>query len=1772
MAEEQAGSLFHLAPQRRPGAAFVELDPRPGARNRWQPTRAGAVNTWQWGDEQFVYVNGLLAMIGRNGCGKSLTSGVLCPTFMDGNITAKALSASGSAAGSLLAIHTQGRTGPPRTGMWWQEYGRTTLGPDGCEQTEWLTVGLWLRSSGGSRPTLDLAWFLVGGRADADLVMQRDGVPITVEDLAGQLLVCQGQLFTDAKALQHGCQTAGLTADTQEGFVEAVRRAMYEPLDRPQVDALSAILRVLRSVQANDKLSPESMQDTLTKALPPLETAKVRRLAESLSTADRLHGQLARARTEARLLGEVRDAHRRYAAAAAARAAAGYLTTADARDGVVAGAAELQRRRDAARTAQSESEACVQESDRQHQLLGQTVESLERGVQGHPGAGLAEWARAAEEAEERARHALRQAQRHEGEQQEARGSEERAHERAVRCREVLAHESQRTVRVALDLNGGALVDPMRAAEQLLESADGRPDADFEAGVRSARDHGTAWVQGQQEQVNAVREARVALDARREAYAGVQERYDAAQQARVETEERAHALARVADEAEETAGAALSRYVSGLLRLRAPGTDLLRAVPLDPQAVRAFFEDEGKRVRGELDVRGKEVQAEAAAEAMRTAQNASVAARHRADQAVSNARDQQAAFTATVARLTDPPSSFAVLVEQAALVVQDAEVPELAVRAPLSDALPDGDPAFALEERAQEAEGAMADLVHALRDAEGQLKEADAALTRAQGADGDAQQAAGAATAARSHADDLTARAARAGSTWADQVHAWASGLDVLDSRQLRLPDRERPAPDSATRLRGDVDRCYMAVAGALAQEQAQLTQQHTGQQAAITDLDVQIDLARHTEQGPGQPEWRPSRADRPGAPLWKLVSFARALTEEERGQLEGALLAVGLLDAWMSPDGTVTAGDLCLVPGTRAAGTTLARFLVPDTDAPVAGDRIQALLDSVGVGDLAAAASPGGRVVRADGTVNIGPLKAAAPPGWQARYIGAAARERSQRQRLAELARLRERATADLALTTAALGTVKERRGRCEQERVMPDPDPWQQHLALVGGAVDRAQHREELAQQARHAADASHARADAARQAAIGACRAAHVAPDASAVHASQTVCGELKPHLTGVVRDARAARDEACAAGAARREADDRAEQSEQAHTAWEQAQNGAAEVEQDLAGVPGELDALSPARTAVETARAVSADKARAAAQVEDELSRLNVLLRQDTAALHSAAHAGAVPLATDLHELEQRQHRLGGLTDALRSWADQATTTGAALSLATSAAAAAAGASARADQARAGAQAEAATAEAARHRYAEERRQHDTTYQALVDELLQARQRQVTLRDALAQHQRAAADAQVTVAVLTDRFDSESAAIAQATQKHDACLRTLRDLFDHHIVEELAGDGRLVRPADEEEAAAVARLILEQRGQSPDMESARAHEQSSRATVDSCIRRLLPDLLRIGLHVSCEDLADSGWRRVVVSQQLEGHGLSGARELRDALTTAGMAVTKLEHDFNEQVQSEVKGVVFSELRRAINVRIALAEKIVADIRRTLKGVRTSVERVGIKLSWAPEEGNPLAVKALHLIRDVDQDGSFDEMYDFFVAQLGAENGKHESWAKQVEHVFDYRAWHSWKIELTHKRFSDPATPDQEVFKTATGRSNPLSTLSAGEKRLVTMLPLLAAAHAFYSTHGYQGPRMIFIDELNAALDAPNLRMLLQLLRQWDFDAVFTLPSMQPLLVPEIGRIGIHRIQQHPDGNTRFTVPSIWTGTGSPRTALIRVPGQAGAPDAQ
>jgi uncharacterized protein (TIGR02680 family) len=226
---------------------------------------------------------------------------------------------------------------------------------------------------------------------------------------------------------------------------------------------------------------------------------------------------------------------------------------------------------------------------------------------------------------------------------------------------------------------------------------------------------------------------------------------------------------------------------------------------------------------------------------------------------------------------------------------------------------------------------------------------------------------------------------------------WAAhpvvGPLILDAEALTgdsdasLGALDRAAEDSARRSRADIES-----------ERARLDLSDSEARPREASLRRERDdLAAEQDQPPDDPPWL--APDRPGEPLWRCVDFHDDLSDADRGGLEGALLAAGLLSAVVQPDGSVVAadGEVLVSPSRASVSRPLSMALGPDPAALVPPEMIVWVLNSIGLDDPAEPVS-----VSLDGSWRNGPLRGRHVTGT-ARHIGAAARALHRQERIAQI-------------------------------------------------------------------------------------------------------------------------------------------------------------------------------------------------------------------------------------------------------------------------------------------------------------------------------------------------------------------------------------------------------------------------------------------------------------------------------------------------------------------------------------------------------------------------------------------------------------------------------------------------------------------------------------------------------------------------------------------------------------------------------------------------
>lgn len=993
---------------------------------------------------------------------------------------------------------------------------------------------------------------------------------------------------------------------------------------------------------------------------------------------------------------------------------------------------------------------------------------------------------------------------------------------------------------------------------------------------------------------------------------------------------------------------------------------------------------------------------------------------------------------------------------------------------------------------------------------------------------DAQAALDTAENTLAEAETAAAQAAR---DWIGELHRWRDGLTHLAASDIPLPETTAPPADLDA-----LQPAELTAVAARAHAQAVPRLQHqaevVGQQAKtaadnVATLESTLAESRRAAPVPQPPAWRTGSHPH-GVPLWSLVDFRPSLPAAEADRLEGALLVAGLLDALVTPDGRLCDGDVTFTPTVRAAGRTLADLLAVDHASAIDAHRVREVLAAIPVD------APGSDVEV--GRLAHGVLTASAPDGYRAAFIGRTNRERARQERVARLEQ--DLATAHLVLDEAQQQLTRRRQDITDAAAERDSLPPASRLMEARDYAARRradveVQHRRTagLRADARltlHQALAGLEAAAAARTQRLEAAALAHQHAQQSA---TQAACTAEAAEAAAAERAATAqsSEEERARAAADQQAADDE-------HAAFPRDAIEAVQVAQQVEDVAEEELTRARADVLKATHRHEEASKA-----VSEALRALNREAALPTGALlptepqYLDAHRDAVsqlvghlqawdPAACRVTDLLKRADDDQHNSDVRRQRHDRAQKD--------------------ADQARRRAEEEAASV-------AEIRALHGAEYHQLVAQ-----------RDATEQQLRQAEDHAEKLRSRERDADSEASAARAvletitplreaAEAKRDTCLNQLGRLVDERLAtlpDDLPAD-TAGHPAHLTAGLTWARrLLTDAVGGSDRLAALTRQRDRDLQTLENAARKASTALARFDRQVTLIGIEDAPWRRAVVADPAALRGEDVHTTVQDLNATAA----QLEDDLRADVKQTLKTSLFTRLQRDIQLRRQAAYDLVGKIRVTLGGVRTGVADVGVQVEWDVRD-EPDAQRMVDLIEQPSSDDTFEQMYDVLRQRMNEKAG--EPWPERVAHTFDYRAWHDWKISVTHASFE---AAGKEKFRVVTTRSNPLEALSTGERRLATMLPLLAAAWSMYSTPGYTGPRLLSIDEIDAAFDDPNLRQILTLLRSWDFDVLATAPFMTPLIKRETQRAIVHQVVT--TGRHRVTVPWLWQGHGEPQPLTL------------
>src|SRR5918994_613727 len=230
------------------------------ATARWSPLRAGVQDVWQYDHAtRFVFHRGRVLLRGRNGVGKTKVIEVLLPFLLEGRLEPSRLDPFGTRSRKMRynLLHPANADKATTVGYVWLEFGRRDDG-----DARYITIGAGLKA----RRTTDAveSWFFVASdrRVDAGLeLLDGDRRPLSRPALT-EALGDSGQVF-----------------DSAAEYRAAVNRALFGVPPTQYESLVEALLR-LRQPHLSERLDPAEVATVLADSLPPLDTEKIREVAE----------------------------------------------------------------------------------------------------------------------------------------------------------------------------------------------------------------------------------------------------------------------------------------------------------------------------------------------------------------------------------------------------------------------------------------------------------------------------------------------------------------------------------------------------------------------------------------------------------------------------------------------------------------------------------------------------------------------------------------------------------------------------------------------------------------------------------------------------------------------------------------------------------------------------------------------------------------------------------------------------------------------------------------------------------------------------------------------------------------------------------------------------------------------------------------------------------------------------------------------------------------------------------------------------------------------------------------------------------------------------------------------------------------------------------------------------------------------------------------------------------------------------------------------------
>ncbi|GLZ55049.1 TIGR02680 family protein [Actinomycetospora sp. NBRC 106378] len=319
---------------------------------------------------------------------------------------------------------------------------------------------------------------------------------------------------------------------------------------------------------------------------------------------------------------------------------------------------------------------------------------------------------------------------------------------------------------------------------------------------------------------------------------------------------------------------------------------------------------------------------------------------------------------------------------------------------------------------------------------------------------------------------------------------------------------------------------------------------------------------------------------------------------------------------------------------------------------------------------------------------------------------------------------------------------------------------------------------------------------------------------------------------------------------------------------------------------------------------------------------------------------------------------------------------------------------------------------------------------------------------------------------------------------------------------------------------------------------------------RARLTAPRRQVTEDALEKALRETRDHLA-SGWdiesRRGADGAPLAVHVTGPTRAvLAQMVHRVAIQRRRATSLLSAQQDQALRNLLHGRIAREVADALFAAGELVDRMNRILRGV-TSSQGIGVRLQWRPrgdlesETATALALLGKHPdLRSPEEDDQVREAVKSLVEQARTADPE-ASYRSVIGDVLDYRTWHEMRIYLRR-----PGRNDELLTRR--------TTLSEGEKKLVTVLPMASAAAASaaaHDPHGVGAPRLVLLDDAFAKVSEDNHAKLFGLLVDLDVDFVVTSERLWGTH-PSVPELAITEVLRDPELKAIALVHYRWNGT--------------------